>query len=567
MRLKLLTFLLIAASLTLIGRVFYLTILRGEHYGLLALKNTLKEEPLLPVRGAIFDRNGNPLAVNRLGFSISLAPHLNRAEGRQLDKTLDELLAIMPMNETKESLRARYIKADNVYSHEAVELTPFVPYETMLPFFTRLSLNETIDVSPATLRHYPNGNVGSHILGYVSKTDRLNESIDPISRTIGYYGRDGLELFYNKELQGDLGSRSYQVTALNREIEEISRIEPSQEQDMTLFLDVRLQRFIHDLFNKEERSGAVIVMDLKTGGIIAAGSFPEYDNEKFITGINASEWQNMINDFRHPFVNKLVNSLYPPGSIVKPSVALAFLESGKVTPQTEFNCAGHFLVADRNYRCWRAFGHGDIYMRKAIAESCDIYFYKGSLAAGIDAIAQKLLQQGFGKRSGVDLPNEFIGVVPTRERKLEKFKQTWLYGDTINTSIGQGDFLITPMQALENVSLIATGKLIAPRFVDKIRNRRTQFTSIEAFSESDRMYIEEIRGGMYDGANEKGGTSARAMSNLPFKVAGKTGTAQVTGIAQDERKRMSETELEFNMRSHAWYIGYAPYENPRYSFV
>ncbi|MDR1452251.1 MAG: penicillin-binding protein 2 [Helicobacteraceae bacterium] len=568
MRLRLLIVLAIAISLTLIGRVFYLTILRGEHYGLLALKNTLKVEPLLPVRGAIFDRSGAPLAVNRLGFSVSLSPHLDRGEGKQLDLAIDYLLSIMSVEaETKASLRARYVKADNAYSHEPVELTPFVPYETMLPFFTKLSLNDMIHIAPANLRHYPNGNVASHVLGYVSKADRANENIDRISRTIGYHGRDGLELYYNKELQGDLGSRSYQVTALNRETEEISRVEPSQMQDMKLFLDIRLQRFIHDLYVREGRSGAVIVMDLQNGGIIAAGSFPEYDNEKFITGISSAEWQEMINDFRHPFVNKLVNSLYPPGSIIKPSVALAFLESGKITLDTEFNCAGSFALADRNYRCWRPWGHGDIRMRRAIAESCDIYFYKGSLIAGIDAIAQKLSRHGFGAKTGADMPNEYIGVVPSRERKLEKYKRTWLHGDTVNTAIGQGEFLITPMQALENIALIATGKLIKPRFVESIRNVKTQYSAAEALSDSDLAYIDEIRGGMFDGANTSRGTSARAMGNLPFKIAGKTGTAQVAGIPQDERKRMSETELEFNMRSHAWYIGYAPYENPRYAFV
>jgi penicillin-binding protein 2 len=206
-------------------------------------------------------------------------------------------------------------------------------------------------------------------------------------------------------------------------------------------------------------------------------------------------------------------------------------------------------------------------MRRAVAESCDVYFYKGGLVAGIDAISQKLLKHGYGVKTGVDLPNEYIGVVPSRERKLEKYRQSWLHGDTVNTSIGQGEFLITPMQALENIALIATGKLITPRFVQRVRNESGKYSAREAFSESDLLYIDEIRGGMFDGANLPHGTSVRTMGSLPFKIAGKTGTAQVTGIPQDERKRMNETELEFNMRSHAWYIGYAPYEKPRYAFV
>ncbi|GHS86929.1 penicillin-binding protein [Campylobacterota bacterium] len=568
MRLKLIIILMVIAWVVLMGRLFYLTISRGEHYGILALRNTIREESLLPVRGTIYDRSGFPLAVNRLGFSISIAPHLNRTSGKQLDEVIEFLLSATMLNgETNETLRARYIKADNPYNHDAIELVPFVPYESALQYFTRLKLNKMITISPTTLRHYPNGNIASHVLGYVAKVDRKNEKIDAGSRKIGYYGRDGLEVFYNKELQGELGVRKYQVTALNREIDEISRTEPSQNQDMALFLDIRLQRFVHEVFTREDKSGAAIVMDLENGGILAAGSYPEYDNEKFITGISLDEWQDMINDFRHPFVNKLVNSLYPPGSIIKPSVAMSFLEGGEVTPQTTFMCDGLIAVGDRIYRCWRPYGHGEISMRRALMESCDVYFYRGALVTGIDRISNKLLQHGFGAKTGVDLPNEFVGTVPSRERKMERYRAGWLHGDTVNTAIGQGDFLITPMQALVNVAMVATGRLIKPRFVQFVNNSETEFFAQNALSDSDKRHIELIRGGMHDGANLPHGTSARAMALMPFKVGGKTGTAQVSGIPQDEKKRMNESQLEFNMRSHAWFIGFAPYEKPRYAFV
>jgi penicillin-binding protein 2 len=554
----------------LVGRVYYITMLRGEHYGILALRNTIKEEPIIPVRGAIYDKNGVPLAVNRLGFSISLQAHLSRAEGGQLDQAISYLLEVtkngLP-SDTNESLRARYIKLDNSYSHDPVELIPFMPYETALPYFTRLSLNPIINISPTTLRHYPHGTIASHILGYVSKVDRKNKMIDPISRTIGYYGRAGLEVFYNKELQGELGLRKFQVTALNREIDEISRVEPSQNQDITLFLDIRLQQFVHEIYMGEGKSGAILVMDLETGGILAAGSFPEYDHEKFITGIGVEEWQAMANDFSHPFVNKLVNSLYPPGSIIKPAISLAFLEAGEITPHTDFLCEGSITIGDRQFRCWRKYGHGRMDMRRAIAESCDTYFYKGATATGIDRISRKLVSHNFGGKTGVDLPNEFVGIVPSRERKVQRLKQPWTFGDTINTSIGQGDFLVTPMQMLQNAALLATGKLIAPRFARIVKTRETQFDRREVFTESDRAHIKLVRDGIGDAAGRPGGTSARAMDVLPFKIAGKTGTAQVAGIPQDEKVRMSESQLEFNMRSHAWYIGYAPLDKPRYAFA
>ncbi|MDR3347025.1 MAG: penicillin-binding protein 2 [Helicobacteraceae bacterium] len=568
MRLKFLIFLMMIVWVTLIGRIYYLTILRGEHYGKLAIRNTIKEEPLLPVRGTIFDRNGFPLAVNRLGFVISLSPHLSKGGARErLENALDYFLSIVPIQEDKETLRARYLKSDSVYSHEAVELTPFVPYELILPWFTRLSLHPDIHISPTTLRHYPNGNIASHVLGYVSRADRGNRSIDPVSLTIGYHGRAGLEQYYNKELQGTLGNRTYRVTALNSEIEEIRRVEPSQEQYMTLHLDIRLQQFIHELYEKEGRLGVALVMDLASGGIIAAGSYPEYDNEKFVTGISVAEWQVMNNDIRHPFINKMVNSHFPPGSVIKPSVALAFMESGLLTPQTEFHCGGAFAFAGRDFRCWRPRGHGDVKLRRAITESCDIYFYRGSLLVGIDTIAQKLKAHGFGAKTGVDLPNEYMGVVPSREWKMERYQKAWFTGETLISSIGQGSFLATPMQVLANISLIATGKLITPTFAKTIADEQMALRARDVFSESDKFYIDEIRKGLEAASMSPRGTSARAMAGLPVKIAGKTGTAQVVSIPQDEKQRMSESELEFNMRSHAWFAGYAPTNKPRYAIV
>lgn len=566
--LRLLIFLMIVVWFALIGRVYYLTILQGEHYVQLALRNTLKVEPLLPVRGTIYDGNGHPLAVNRLGFAISVSPHLTKGNNESLlDDTLDYLLSVVSIGESKDALKAQYRKGDSYYSHESVELIPFVPYELILPWFTRLSLHPNIHIAPTTLRHYPNGNVASHILGYVSKADRKNLSIDPVSRTIGYHGRDGVELYYNSQLQGKLGSRTYQVSALNREIEEIERIEPSQQQDMTLYLDIRLQRFIHELYNNENRAGVVLVMDLSNGGLIAAGSYPEYDNDKFVTGISTQEWQDMVADFRHPFINKMVNSLYPPGSVIKPSVALSYLESGQITPQTEFHCGGSFAFADRDFRCWRGYGHGDVKLHKALMESCDIFFYRGSLIVGIDQISQKLLAHGFGKKTGVDMPNEFVGIVPSREWKMERYRKTWFTGETLITSIGQGSMLVTPMQMLANTALIATGKLMTPRFAKSIQGAEINFISKDGFSESDRYYINEIREAMKDGASKPRGTSALAMSSLPFKVAGKTGTAQVASIPQEEKKRMNERDLEFNMRSHAWYTAFVPADKPRYAIV
>lgn len=566
MKLRLLVLLFAMVWTALIGRVYYLSVQQSSHYEKLALRNTVKTEPLLPVRGTIYDRNGHPLAVNRLGFSISLTPHLShRSDQRELDEVLAFIAQVFPDLEKSETLKERYAKLDSFYSHDPVELVPFVPYESILPYFTRLSLHPHVNIAPTTLRHYPNGNVASHVLGYVSRADRRDAQIDATSRTIGFYGRAGVERFYNEALQGELGSRTYQVTAFNREIEEIERIEPSQRQDMVLHLDIRLQRHVHELFNSQGKSGVALVMELETGGLLAAGSYPEYDNNKFVTGISADEWKAMIEDFNHPFINKMANSLYPPGSVIKPTVGLAFMESGLMNPSTEFNCNGAFPFGGRDFRCWKKEGHGDVNLRKSIRESCDVYYYRGSHLVGIDALSKKLSEHGFGVKTGIDLPNEFVGIVPSREWKMERYNKRWFTGETLITSIGQGSFLSTPLQALTNTSLLASGRLMSPRLVKSVRDEPVPAEWTEPFSDSDRYYIDEVRRGMDDVAQAPHGTALRAFSYVPVRVAGKTGTAQVISIPQDEKERMSESELEYRSRSHAWFIGYAPSNKPRYA--
>lgn len=568
MRLRFIGAVFVVIFLVLIGRIYYLSVQKGTFYEYLAQRNTIKTEALLPVRGTIYDRNGHPLAVNRLGFSISITAHLSHTKvTKKLDEILEFILSINPDLEDFEILKERYKKSDSFYSHDPVEIIPFVSYENILPFFTKLEQNRDVIIAPTTLRHYPTGKVTSHILGYVSKTDRKNKSIDPVSQTIGFYGRAGVERFYNSALQGELGKRTYKVSAYNKEIEEIERIEPSQHQDMVLHLDIRLQQFVHELFENEGRSGVVAVMDLETGGLITAVSYPEFDNNKFVTGISSAEWKEMIEDFNHPFINKMVNSLYPPGSVVKPSVALAFMESGQMNPSTEFYCSGASSFGGRDFRCWKKGGHGDVNLRKAIRESCDVYFYRGGHLVGIDAIANKLLSHGYGSRTGVDLPNEFMGTVPTPEWKMGRYNKPWFTGETLITAIGQGAFLSTPLQVLTNTALIATGELIEPRVVMSVRNEEVAASKREALSASDKYHIDAIRQAMIDVTTANHGTARWAFVRSPVEVAGKTGTAQVISIPQEEKERMSETELEYRMRSHAWFTGFAPAKEPKYAFV
>ena len=558
MRLKFLLVIFFTVWIVLIGRIYLISIQSNERYAELAQKNTIKSEPLVPIRGMIYDRNGVPLAVNRLGFSISLIPHLSYKNRRDvLDYYLDMIVGSIPGLDRAQLLE-EYLKQDSPYYHDFVEVVQFVPYEEMLPHFTRLSQHDNIHIAPTTLRHYPYGTIASHVLGYVAKSN----ATEGVENIIGVEGKAGIEAFYNEELQGVLGERTYQVTAKNEEIAEISRINPSSNQDLRLNIDIRVQELLSRLFKGTE--GVAVVMDTEDGSILAAGSYPEYDINKFVTGISSQEWKDLIEDLHHPFLNKMVNSLYPPGSVIKQTVSLAFMESPLVDEDTDFYCGGSWEFGGRNFRCWKNTGHGDTDLRTAIRESCDIYFYKGSYQVGINEIAAKLGAYGFGVKTGVDLPNEFIGIVPDKDWKLKRYGKTWFIGETFITSIGQGSFLSTPMQVARNTALIATGKMPEPRFANRIGNQRILPRIDESvMTPSDQRHIDSIRQAMLDVSNTPFGTASRYLQ-LPILVGAKTGTAQVVGISQEEKARIKESEMEYYKRSHAWLTSYAPAENPRY---
>ena len=531
----------------------------NEFYEGVAEQNVVKTQFIPPVRGLILDIQGRPMAVNRLGFSVSVKPHLSRSD--ILDEELENLQNIFDdINATK--LKKEYIKADSPYNQDFIEIIDFIDYDNMIPKIAALSLRENLEVKPASKRHYPYSNLASHIIGYVGRANQQDFINDPVTKITNYIGRSGVERYYNSILQGDEGVRKTKVNALNKEVEEIFKQEP-KSLDIRLSLDLEFQKYVEETFGKE--AGAIIVMDVTDGSILAAGSFPEYDLNQFVTGISQAKWDELIKSIDHPFTNKLVNGLYPPGSVVKMGVALAFLDSGKIDRSTDYFCSGSFELGGRNFRCWNIYGHGKVDMNSAIRESCDDYFYKGSLKIGIDAIAPVLERFGMGQKTGVDLPNEFVGIVPSREWKMQKYSQPWYQGETLNSSIGQGNFLVTPMQIARHTAMLATGKNIIPHFLNSIGEEEAKFeASDDIFTPFEKKQLPHIRKAMYEVANHQKGTAFKHFKDANLTIAAKTGTAQVVGISQADKKRMKEEDMKYLQRSHAWITTYAPYENPKY---
>ncbi|RAZ48200.1 penicillin-binding protein 2 [Campylobacter hyointestinalis] len=559
MRMRIAYAVLILVWTILLVRIYYLSIKSNEYYEDIAEKNAIKTELIAPIRGQILDIKGRPLAVNKLGFSVLIKPHL-----RNNEKVLDAEIKVISdvftdLNATK--LKRTYLKDDSPYNQDFVEVAPFIEYDSMIPHFAMLSLRENIIIRPASKRHYPYSSLASHVIGYVGRANQKDIQKDELTKITNYTGRSGIENFYNEVLQGKSGERKTKVTALNQEVEEVSYTRATSK-DITLTLELELQKYITEIFGSD--AGAVVVMSLKDGAILAAGSFPEYDLNPFVTGISQKEWDAIINNLDHPFTNKLVNSLYPPGSVVKMAMGMAFFDSGRITPRTQIMCDTYFELGGRKFRNWKNYGAEYMTIVEAIKESCDTYFYRGAYQIGIDNIAPVLERFGFGKKTGIDLPNEYIGVVPSREWKKAKTNTPWYHGDTLNTSIGQGNFLVTPVQVAKDTAIFATGLEMTPHFLYSIDGEKVEWEVQDNLTNKEKADIEYIRKGMYDTANVFGGTAFRALSTASIRLAAKTGTAQVVGISQTDKERIKENDMKYYERSHAWITTYGPYENPQF---
>ncbi|EFS8949540.1 penicillin-binding protein 2 [Campylobacter jejuni] len=568
MRMRLVVGFILLFFIFLLSRVYYLSIKSNVYYEELAKQNAIKTEFLSPVRGQITDRNGTLLAINDLGFSISIKPYLSIKKSNKgiLDKELSELTNLFPdLNASK--LAEIYKRNDSYYNQDFIKVVDFIPYDEIIPHYSELNLNKTIKIDPVVKRKYPFGKLASHIIGYVGKANLQDVQENEIAKLSNYTGKSGIERYYNDILQGEKGTRVYKVNALNQEVEQLSYT-PAMSNDIELTIDIELQSYLTSLF--EGNAGAAIIMNVNDGSILAAGSFPEYDLNPFVTGISFKDWDELSNSLDHPFTNKLINGYYPPGSVVKMGVGLSFLNSKNISPSTQYVCNGSIELGGRFFRCWNRSGHGPVDLKHAIKYSCDVYFYNGSLQVGIDQISETLSRIGFGAKTGVDLPSEFVGTLPSKEWKMQRYRQSWFQGDTLNTAIGQGNFLATPMQIARYTAQIAKGGEVIPHFLKSIENNNTTIENQmdenkkEIFTLFEKSQLPYIRDAMYAVANEQGGTSYRYLHNLDVKVAAKTGTAQVVGFSQTDKNRVDEKQFEYYTRSHAWLTSYAPYSKPKY---
>ena len=561
MKYKIIIILMVTIWAIMINRLYEISIKSNYYYERLAKENIEQSSSIKPIRGEILDKNGKLLASNKIGFSLSIKPHM-KIDSSEFNTTI-ELIKNSFKNIDINLLKKVYKKKNSPYNHKFIQVIDFIAYDDMIRVYPILSLDKNIKVEAATKRFYPYGEYMAHIIGYIGKANSKDVKKDPVVKIVGKIGKAGLERYYNKVLQGIPGKKVVKVNAYNKELEVLKYIPPKSNRNIRLSIDANLQKFIYDTLKDENRSGVAIVMKT-TGELIAAVSTPSYDPNLFVDGISVKEWRKIQNNLEHPFTNKLVHALYPPGSTIKMGVALATAkEEGNGVLKHEY-CKGYMRIgkSKHKFRCWSHWGHGDVDLRKSIRESCDVFYYNKSLDIGIDKLSKDLNLIGLGVKTGVDLPKEYKGIVPNKKWKWKRYHQPWYKGETVIAAIGQGYTNVSVMQIARYTAFLATGYLVTPHFATLIDGKPYE-AKIKKIN-FDKNIFNIVREGMYDVCNNKRGTAYRAMHKLPIVVAGKTGTAQVTSIAQDVKKRAKEDELAYFKRSHAWLTTYAPFDKPKY---
>jgi len=544
----------------MITRLYHVSIKSNFYYEGLAKENIERKQFIKPVRGEISDSHGNLLAMNQIGFSLSIAPHLKRMS-KELDDVTDKLIETFPdLNKTV--MRKVYKKHSSPYNHKYIKVVDFIHYSKMMGAYPKLSLVKNLKIEAETKRYYPYGKFAAHIIGYTGRSNKKENKKDLVVDVVGKVGKSGLERYYNKVLEGELGYTVSKVTATNKAVATLKKVVPKDNKNLILNIDIELQQLIYEYFTKVKQTGVAVVMRTN-GEVLSAVSYPSYDPNLFVGGISSKNWKALQEDLNHPFTNKFIHGTYPPGSGIKMGMALAF-EKAKpgILGQNEY-CNGFITIgkSTHHFRCWKHSGHGTLPVRKAIMQSCDVFFYKKSLKVGIDNISKYLHEFGFGVKTGIDMPREYSGVIPNKAWKMKRFKQPWYLGETVISAIGQGYDLVTPMQVARYTALMATGNLVTPKIAKSIDDN---LTKVKIKPIQFDHYIYDIRKGMYDVCNTLGGTGYRVMHNLPIVVAGKTGTSQVTSIPQGVSKRLKESQLAYFHRSHAWFTSYAPYKNPQF---
>jgi len=580
-RMFMLTSLKIIVFISLISRLFYLQISENIKYRSLSDKNRLREWKIVPQRGIIEDYFGKKIAKNTQVFQLHMFPE----DVPKLDELFFQLSRIIDFNDYEQKKLLKRLKKRKPW--ETIIISDNLSWEE----FARLNIfaHDIRGIKPvvSVARNYSRDNSSSHIIGYVSNISAKELQTSELLREINVpgikTGKSGLEKYLNESMIGKPGLQRFEVNAYGKKIKELKLISGSNGKNFRTTIDQDVQKYVSSLMS--DRSGSVCVMDIYTGDIVSIVSNPTFDSNKFVHGISKKDWANLLNNTKKPLINKAMAGLYPPGSTIKPIVALSALENKIINTNLVVQCKGSVDRYGHKYHCWKKKGHGYMTLRSAIKQSCDIFFYETARRLGIDRLSVTAKNFGLGKKVLNLFDEEKSGTVPNTKWKLKNIGQPWYLGETLISGIGQGYFLSTPLQLCRMTAQLANGGYeIKPRIIDNkyelqevINAWREEFNIINnnlntTNPKLKKLYrnkenIKFVLDAMYGATNEPMGTSySSRFTKKEYIFAGKTGTSQVRTITAEERKlEIKNIDLPYEKRDHALFTAFAPYHNPRYA--
>jgi penicillin-binding protein 2 len=551
-----------AVFVVLTLRLWYLQLIRGAYYRELSENNRIRVENIPPPRGTIYDRHGKVLVDIRPGFNLAVIPE----DIQDMDQALTQLSQILG--------------CDKSVLEERVEMAasepPFRPI-TLVRDMTRDQLGAVesyrfyvpgvaVQIEPRRSYEWPG--FAAHLIGYVGEIDerQLKDGRYVGYRQGDYLGKYGVEQQWERVLNGQRGGRQVEVDSAGRQLRVLGEVAALSGQNLVLTLDANLQRRAEEALSG--KAGAIVALDPNNGDILAMVSGPAFDQNRFIRGLSIKEWQDLIDDPMHPLTNKAIQGTYPPGSTFKPVVDAAALEEGVAEPGTTLACAGQLPFGNRAYRCWEKRGHGRLDLYQALVRSCDVYHYQLGLKLGVDRMADYACRLGYGSRTRMGLSNEAGGLVPSSQWKLKRFGIPWQKGEDLSISIGQGFLLVTPLQqAIAYATIANGGRVVQPRIVQRVESSEgavLQEVPPQVVGEANLKptTLEFLRRALAGVVQDPGGTGKAA--RLPgILVGGKTGTAQVVRMAEDEPRDRPLDQIPYEYRDHAWFVCFAPVEAPQ----
>ena len=555
----------------LVANMYNIQVNQFQDYQTRSNDNRIKVVPIAPNRGLIYDRNGVLLAENRPVFNLELTPE----KIKDIDATIQELQTILEI--TPDQIERFHHERKRTRRFKSVPLLTQLNEKQVAVFSVNQYRFPGVEISATLKRDYPFSEVLTHVIGYVSRiNDRdmqrlIREEKDANYQATRDIGKLGIEKYYEDLLHGTAGYQEVEVNSRGRVIRTLKYVPPVPGKDIVLNLDINLQLYVHQLL--DGRRGSAVVIDPRDNGVLAMVSSPSYDPNSFVHGISGKDYRALLNDKNRPLVNRTTLGIYPPASTIKPFMAVAALQEGVVTPNTTRNDPGYWRIPNSNtrpFRDWLRWGHGRVDIIKSIEESVDTFYYQIAYDMGIDRISNWMMMFGFGDYTGIDIYEESKANMPTRDWKMSRHKTPWYKGDTIPVGIGQGYWTATPMQIAKATSvLVNEGEVIAPHLLkatiengnDFEEQQTTEYVTYPPIKNVPKKYWDMAKEGMRRVNHGTRGTARRSFYKMNYETAGKSGTAQVFGLGENEE--YNADEIAEHLRDHALFTGFAPFDDPK----